>query len=68
MANDWILDVLSDLKAFATRNGYEALTEKLEETVLVAATEISSSEASGPELAGWEVELSGDLSRGTAAR
>lgn len=43
MQNDWILDVLADLKAFAVANGLGALAEQLDDTTLVAASEIASS-------------------------
>lgn len=42
MKNDWILDVLADLKTFAHSNGLKALAEQLEDTALVAAVEIAS--------------------------
>ncbi|MDQ2092120.1 hypothetical protein [Marimonas arenosa] len=42
MKNDWILDVLTDLKAFAKANGLVALAEQLEDASLVAAAEIAS--------------------------
>ena len=48
MAHDWILDVLADLKAYANNNGLSALAGELEETTLVAATEIASAEGKGP--------------------
>ena len=40
--NEWILDVLSDLSAFAVANGLGALAEQLDDTRLVAAAEIAS--------------------------
>ncbi len=40
--NEWILDVLSDLNAFAVENGLTALAEQLDDTKLVAAAEITS--------------------------
>ncbi len=40
--NDWILDVLSDLKSFATANGLSSLAEQLDDTTLIAAAEIAS--------------------------
>lgn len=40
--NEWILDVLSDLKAFAVANGLNALAEQLDDTKLIAAAEITS--------------------------
>ncbi|MBV1895727.1 MAG: hypothetical protein KUG70_04650 [Rhodobacteraceae bacterium] len=42
MTNDWILDVLADLKAFADTNGLGVLSLQLDETAMVAAAEISS--------------------------
>lgn len=42
MAHDWIIDVLTDLKAFANANGLPALAERLEETNIVAQIEIAS--------------------------
>lgn len=41
MQYQWILDVLSDLKAFAKGNGLSALAEQLDDTSLVAAGEIA---------------------------
>jgi hypothetical protein len=68
MANDWILDVLSDLKAFAAENGLLALAGQLDETTLVAATEISSLEEQGQKLAGLDVGETGQNTRRVAAR
>lgn len=42
MKNDWILDVLADLKMFAKENGLVALAEQLDDTTLIAATELTS--------------------------
>ena len=42
MHNDWILDVLADLKSFAIANNLDALAEQLDDTTLVAASEIAS--------------------------
>lgn len=42
MQNEWILDVLADLKTFAQQNGMGALAEQLDDTQLVAATELAS--------------------------
>jgi len=41
MANDWILEVLSDLKCFADQNGLALLAHQLETTKKVAIAEIS---------------------------
>ncbi len=40
--NDWILDVLADLKAFASSNGLFAISEQLDDTMLIAANELAS--------------------------
>ena len=42
MQNDWILDVLSDLRSFAQKNGLVRLAQQLDETALLAAVEIST--------------------------
>ncbi len=42
MRNEWILDVLIDLRAFASANGLGALAEQLDDATLVAAAEIAS--------------------------
>ncbi|WP_415921459.1 hypothetical protein [Tateyamaria sp. SN6-1] len=42
MQSDWILDVLADLKTFATANGMPALAEQLDDTAIVALAEIAA--------------------------
>lgn len=42
MQNDWILDVLADLKNFASANDLAALAEQLDDTLIVAASVIAS--------------------------
>ncbi|MEL7164527.1 MAG: hypothetical protein AAGL96_03565 [Pseudomonadota bacterium] len=42
MKSDWILDVLADLKTFATSNGMPALAEQLDDTAIVAMAEIAA--------------------------
>ncbi|MHA6344980.1 hypothetical protein [Roseivivax sp. CAU 1761] len=44
MANDWIIDVLSDLGAFARANGMAALAGELEGARCVARAEITRRE------------------------
>ena len=51
MANDWILDVLSDLKAFASKNGLSKTAEQLDDATLIAAAEIASSRGGRPDSA-----------------
>jgi len=47
MRNDWILDVLADLKSFAQANGLPSLAEQLRDTADLAAIEIASTETRG---------------------
>ena len=54
MRNDWILDVLADLKSFAQTNGLPALAEQLRSTADLAAIEIASAEAKADTLHGDE--------------
>ncbi|TDL91458.1 hypothetical protein E2L05_00700 [Meridianimarinicoccus aquatilis] len=42
MRQDWILDVLADLRTFARQNSYSALAEQLDDTLIVAASELKS--------------------------
>jgi hypothetical protein len=42
MRSDWILDVLTDLKTFATANGLPVLAEQLDDTAIVALAEIAA--------------------------
>jgi hypothetical protein len=42
MCNDWILDVLSDLKAFAELNGLPALAAEIDRARLIAAVELGA--------------------------
>jgi hypothetical protein len=42
MCHDWILDVLSDLKAYAIKNDLPALAAKVEETLAVTKAEIAA--------------------------
>lgn len=40
MSQDWMIDVLKDLKAFATQNGLVALAEQLDDSLMIAAAEV----------------------------
>ena len=42
MGQDWIIDVLADLRRFAQKNDMPLLGEQLEEAALVASVEIAS--------------------------
>lgn len=43
MKNEWILDVLADLKGFAQQNGMTMLAEQLDDAQIVAAAELALS-------------------------
>jgi len=66
MSNDWILDVLADLKSFALRNNLSALAEQLDDTTLVAATEIASKERGARSTLQSNVAIDGRNNRGHA--
>jgi hypothetical protein len=40
MQHDWIIDVLSDLRTFADNHNLGRLAEQLDDTILMAASEI----------------------------
>ena len=67
MANDWIIDVLADLKTYAKKNGLSVLAKQLEDTTLIAATEIASVEDRAPETANWEIGDTGRYYRAASA-
>lgn len=50
MKNEWILDVLDDLRAFAGANGLPSLAGQLEDTALMAACELASGSFEGKTL------------------
>lgn len=68
MTNDWIIDVLTDLKTFATENGLIALAGQLEDTALVASAEIFSQAEAPQKIANWEVGNTGRIHRTVTAR
>ncbi len=47
MTNDWIIDVLADLRSFSRKNGLPGLAEQLDDTILLAAAEIGRNRAEG---------------------
>ena len=42
MANDWMLDVLADLKAFAESNGLGATERQLDQAIITVSNELAS--------------------------
>lgn len=41
MTNDWIIDVLTDLKKFSTANRLDRLSEQLDDTIMIAGNELA---------------------------
>lgn len=68
MSNNWILDVLADLKSFALRNELLLLAEQLDDTTLVAATEIASKEGGARNALQADAAQGGTIPRGFASR
>lgn len=67
MKNDWILDVLADLKSFAQANDLSALADQLDKTRHVAATEIVSASELAGVMAHGDDAPARDYSGGTRA-
>ncbi|SLN52524.1 hypothetical protein AQS8620_02304 [Aquimixticola soesokkakensis] len=42
MPNEWIIDVLTDLRAFAEKNGLPATADQLDDARLIVATELAN--------------------------
>lgn len=67
MANEWIIDVLSDLEAFASKNGLPALERQLGITRETALREVGSMDAGLCQgMAGNGIDDFGGLHRGNA--
>lgn len=67
MQYTWILDVLTDLRTFAQANGLPALAEQLDDTSLVAATEIAQSIGQAPGGAGLNADQAARVHFGLTA-
>lgn len=65
MTQDWILDVLSDLRRFAASNDMPVLVEQLDDTIIVASAEIAS--GAGSAALGRDGKSVGDIHRAHAA-
>jgi len=59
MKDHWILDVLTDLRSFATANGLTALSEQLEDARLVAAVELSQNDGTAVAVLGQDENTAG---------
>ncbi len=55
MGKNWIIDVLADIRTFALQNDLPELADHLNETMLVARTEIESSSEGTPFAVGSDV-------------
>ena len=66
MTNDWILDVIADLQAFARKNGLSALERQLDVAAQVAVQELASGHIVAPVAAQGDVGHVGILHRATA--
>ncbi len=57
MTHEWIIDVLTDLKAFAVKNGLKATAAQLDDVRLVALAELSNAMVGQAETPGaYEVQ------------
>jgi hypothetical protein len=70
MSQEWMIDVLSDLRNFAQANGLAGLAEQLDDAILVAVTELGS--VAGPAAAGGgiayqDIVFSGSVAAGENA-
>ena len=45
MSQDWMIDVLQDLRIFSQKNGLERLAEQLDDTIHIAVEEITAKAA-----------------------
>lgn len=68
MANEWILDVLADLKSFAIKNDLPELADGLGEVSRIAAEEMAIRERSMPPLIDCDAERAGRLYRADGSR
>ena len=67
MRNDWIIDVLSDLRTFAVANGMGHLADQLDSTRLVAMMELASIAREAPVSGGSDgIRCGADFSRARA--
>lgn len=67
MTNDWILDVIADLRAFAGKNGLSKLADHLETASEIALIEIASNDT-GEKRSPMNGRISGVLYRPYAER
>ena len=68
MTNEWMLDVLADLRTFSNENSLMATQKQLEQVIAVATAEISSGQGTAQRIARWSLEDAGELCRQVAKR
>ncbi len=66
MTNEWILDVLVDLRTFAVKNGLSGLEKQLDQADAVADKELASEQANAPEAAQRGLKRAGIIHRAVA--
>lgn len=66
MSQEWMIDVLTDLRKFAQQNGLMGLAEQLDETIHVAATDLMSTKQA-TEATPRDANKTGNLYRAYAA-
>ena len=66
MTNDWIIDVLADLRTFAGKNDLTALERQLAVAANVASKDLASSQIIAPSTAQGDMGHAGILHRATA--
>jgi hypothetical protein len=59
MKNDWIIDILREIRSFSEKNGFLELAEHLDDVIFVAAREIAASRE--PDFAGTIAVREGTL-------
>ena len=70
MTNDWIIDVLMDLKKFSAKNQLGDLADHLDDTIMIATSELASNRPLVRRLAGDSAEareISGTAQSGDSA-
>lgn len=67
MQNEWILDVLADLKSFAQKNGLPILAEHLDDTRYLALSELQSRPGRKSRVVGADDAEFGEFARSVGA-
>ncbi len=53
MSQEWMIDVLTDLRKFAHKNGLLGLAEQLDDSILIAAAELKGNRREPPKTNGF---------------